>query len=240
LVRRSAQENAHPRASVVVNPTQFGPNEDLAKYPRTLEADLELCRKAGAAAVFTPDPAMMYPPGFCTWVNVDGLTDKLCGRSRPGHFRGVTTVVSKLFHLVQPTRAYFGQKDAQQALVLTRMARDLDMPLEVITCPTVREPDGLALSSRNRYLTIAERSRALALHRALRAAAAAHGAGERDTATLKAAMRAELAKDVDRVDYAEVLRADDLAEVPRAEGRTLCAVAAFVGTTRLIDNMILG
>lgn len=238
LVRRSAAENPATIVSIFVNPTQFGPNEDLAKYPRTLEADLALCEQAGASAVFFPTSDMLYPPGFRTWVSVDGLTDKLCGASRPGHFRGVTTVVTKLFNLVQPTRAYFGQKDAQQALVLTRMARDLDMPVQVITCPIVREADGLAMSSRNRFLDAGQRQRALALSRALRAIEAAFQAGQRDTAALRQLGLAELAA-VDRVDYLEFVGAEDLSAVTRIEGPVLCAVAAFVGTTRLIDNVTL-
>jgi pantoate--beta-alanine ligase len=240
LIRRSAVENTATLVSIFVNPAQFGPNEDLDKYPRTLEADLRLCAAAGAQAVFTPDTAMMYPPGFATWVTVEGLTDKLCGRSRPGHFRGVTTVVTKLFNLAQPARAYFGQKDAQQALVLTRMARELNMPLEVITCPTVREPDGLAMSSRNRYLDADQRRRALALVRSLRAIEAAFAAGTRDVPTLRQTGLDVLTPEVDRVDYLEILDAGDLSEIAAVQGKALCAVAAFVGTTRLIDNVLLG
>ncbi|MBK9974863.1 MAG: pantoate--beta-alanine ligase [Planctomycetes bacterium] len=239
LVRRSATENVDTVVSIFVNPTQFGPTEDLDKYPRTLQADLDLCRAAGASAVFTPDKLMMYPPGFATWVTVDRLTNKLCGKSRPDHFRGVTTVVTKLFNLVQPARAYFGQKDAQQALVLTRMAQELDMPLQVITCPIVREHDGLAMSSRNRYLSDADRQRAVALTQALQAIQAAFHGGQRDVVSLRQTGLAVLAPRVDRVDYLEILSAHDLAEIGRVESRALCAVAAFVGTTRLIDNVIL-
>jgi len=239
LVRRSATENVETVVSIFVNPTQFGPTEDLDKYPRTLQADLDLCRAAGASAVFTPDKLMMYPPGFATWVTVDGLTTKLCGKSRPDHFRGVTTVVTKLFNLVQPARAYFGQKDAQQALVLTRMAQQLDMPVEVITCPIVREHDGLAMSSRNRYLSAADRQRALALTQALQAIQSAFQGGQRDVASLRQTGLAVLAPRVDRVDYLEILSGHDLAEISRVESKALCAVAAFLGTTRLIDNVIL-
>jgi len=240
LVRRSAAENDTTVVSVFVNPTQFGPSEDLDKYPRTLEADLALCKQAGAHAVFTPDKSMMYPPGFATWVTVDGMTDRLCGKSRPGHFKGVTTVVTKLFNLVQPTRAYFGQKDAQQALVLTRMARELDMPLEVITCPTVREADGLAMSSRNRYLSAPDRLRALALSKALRAIEAAFSQGQREVQALRQIGLQVLTPGVDRVDYLEILSAHDLGDISRIEGKALCAIAAYVGTTRLIDNVLLG
>ncbi|MBK8208349.1 MAG: pantoate--beta-alanine ligase [Planctomycetes bacterium] len=239
LIRRSVAENDATVVSVFVNPTQFGPGEDLHKYPRTLEADLDLCEREGAAAVFTPNSVMMYPAGFTTWVNVEGLTDKLCGRSRPNHFRGVCTVVAKLFNIVAPTRAYFGQKDAQQAIVLTRMARDLDLPLEVITCPTVREPDGLAMSSRNRYLDDRDRQRALSLYRALQAAETGLAAGETDVATLKRACWAELDGNVERVDYVEVLDATDLGALDAVNRPALCAIAAFVGSTRLIDNVIL-
>lgn len=239
LISRSVAENDATVVSVFVNPTQFGPGEDLHKYPRTLEADLDLCEREGAAAVFTPNSVMMYPAGFTTWVNVEGLTDKLCGRSRPNHFRGVCTVVAKLFNIVAPTRAYFGQKDAQQAIVLTRMARDLDLPLEVITCPTVREPDGLALSSRNRYLDDRDRQRALSLYRALQAAETGLAAGESDVATLKRACWAELDGNVEKVDYVEILAADDLSSLDAVNKPALCAIAAFVGSTRLIDNVIL-
>ncbi len=238
LVRRSAAENPATIVSIFVNPTQFGPNEDLAKYPRTLDADLALCERAGASAVFFPTSEMMYPPGFRTWVSVEGLTDKLCGASRPGHFRGVTTVVTKLFNLVQPARAYFGQKDAQQALVLTRMARDLDMPLQVITCPIVREADGLAMSSRNRYLDAEQRRRALALHRALRAIEDAFKAGQRDTAALRQ-IGLEKLMVTDRVDYLEFVDAAGLSSVSVIQGPVLCAIAAYIGGTRLIDNVVL-
>lgn len=239
LVRRSAAENDSTLVSVFVNPAQFGPGEDLHRYPRTLAEDLELCRREGVAAVFTPTSAMMYPAGFNSWVNVEGLTDKLCGATRPGHFRGVATVVAKLFNLVQPTRAYFGMKDAQQTIIIKRMVADLNMPLEIVTCPTVREADGLALSSRNRYLNELERERALSLYRALQAAATGAAAGETDIATLKRAALAELEGNVDRVEYAEILAADDLSEMETLDKPALCAIAAFVGKTRLIDNVIL-
>lgn len=239
LVRRSAAENAQTAVSIFINPTQFGPKEDLTRYPRTLDADLKLCGQASAAAVFTPDKDMIYPPGFATWVSVEGLESTLEGRSRPGHFRGVCTVVAKLFNLVQPARAYFGQKDAQQALILTRMARELDMPVELITCPTVREADGLAMSSRNRYLSAEERQRALSLWRALSAVKAGFDGGEREVATLRAAGMADLQKGVDRVDYLEVVDAGDLSAIANVEKRALCVIAAFVGKTRLIDNLTL-
>ena len=239
LVRRSAAENARTLVSIFVNPTQFGPNEDLAKYPRTLEADLKLCEQAGADAVFTPTKEMMYPPGFCSWVTVEGLGDRLCGASRPGHFRGVTTVVSKLFHIVGPKRAYFGQKDAQQALILRRMVRDLDMPLELIVCPIVREPDGLAMSSRNRYLSEDERRRAVGLSKALFEAQRLFKAGTRTAAVLRGQLIITLDEYVDKLDYAELVDADSLQPVTEITGPTLIAVAAWVGGTRLIDNVIV-
>ncbi len=239
LVRRSAAENARTLVSIFVNPTQFGPNEDLAKYPRTLEADLKLCEQSGADAVFTPTKEMMYPPGFCSWVTVEGLGDRLCGASRPGHFKGVTTVVAKLFHIVGPTRAYFGQKDAQQALILRRMVRDLDMPLELIVCPIVREPDGLAMSSRNRYLSEDERRRAVGLSKALFEAQRMFDAGTRTAAVLRGQLITTLEEYVDKLDYAELVDADSLQPVTEITGPTLVAVAAWVGGTRLIDNVIL-
>lgn len=239
LVRRSAAENARTLVSIFVNPTQFGPNEDLAKYPRTLEADLKLCEQAGADAVFTPTKEMMYPPGFCSWVTVEGLGDRLCGASRPGHFKGVTTVVSKLFHIVEPTRAYFGQKDAQQALILRRMVRDLDMPLELIVCPIIREPDGLAMSSRNRYLSEDERRRAVGLSKALFEAQRLFKAGTRTAAVLRGQLIITLDEYVDKLDYAELVDADSLQPVTEIIGPTLIAVAAWVGGTRLIDNVIV-
>lgn len=239
LVRRSAAENARTLVSIFVNPAQFGPNEDLAKYPRTLEADLKLCEQAGADAVFTPNNQLMYPPGFCSWVTVEGLGDRLCGASRPGHFKGVTTVVSKLFHIVQPTRAYFGQKDAQQALILRRMVHDLDMPLELIVCPIVREPDGLAMSSRNRYLSEDERRRAVGLSKALFEVQRMFEAGTRTTAVLRGQLIITLEEYVDKLDYAELVSAESLQPVIEISGPTLVAVAAWVGGTRLIDNVIL-
>jgi pantoate--beta-alanine ligase len=240
LIRRSVADNPRTLVSIFVNPAQFGPGEDLDKYPRTLEADLKLCADCGADAVFTPDRGMMYPPGFATWVTVEGLTDKLCGASRPDHFRGVTTVVSKLFHIAAPTRAYFGQKDAQQAIVLKRMVRDLDLPIELITCPIVREPDGLAMSSRNRYLSEDERRRAVGLSTALGSVQALFDKGQREVSVLLPALITTLEDFVDKLDYAEILDAEDLSPVTTIERPALAAVAAFVGSTRLIDNVVLG
>ncbi|MCB9892852.1 MAG: pantoate--beta-alanine ligase [Planctomycetes bacterium] len=240
LIRRSASENAATLVSVFVNPTQFGPNEDLAKYPRTLDADLALCEAAGATGVFTPDKEMIYPPGFRSWVIVDELGDRLCGASRPGHFKGVTTVVAKLFNITNPTRAYFGQKDAQQALILRRMVIDLNIPLELVVCPIVREPDGLAMSSRNRYLNPEERKRAACLRKALAEVEKLHKAGTRKTSILRPALVTILDDHVDKLDYAEIVDADTLEPLDEVDRPTLVAVAAFVGSTRLIDNVILG
>ncbi|MCA8916039.1 MAG: pantoate--beta-alanine ligase [Planctomycetes bacterium] len=240
LIRRSAADNPATLVSVFVNPTQFGPNEDLAKYPRTLDADLKLCEAAGATAVFTPDKSMMYPPGFRSWVIVDELGDRLCGSSRPGHFKGVTTVVAKLFNIAQATRAYFGQKDAQQALILRRMVSDLNLPLELVVCPTVREADGLALSSRNRYLNEDERKRAVGLHKALAEVERLFKAGTTKTAILHPALVTILDDYVDKLDYAEIVDADSLQPLDEVDRPTLVAIAAFVGSTRLIDNTIIG
>ena len=195
LVRRARKECASVAASIFVNPTQFGANEDLSKYPRNLESDLTLLEEAGADLVWTPTPEIMYPPSFQTWVTVEGLTQPLEGAVRPGHFRGVTTVVAKLFNAVQPQKAYFGQKDAQQAAVLRRMTRDLDFPIEIIICPTVREKDGLAMSSRNSYLSPEERQAATVLFRALSAAQAAYNNGERKAEVLRRIVRESVASE---------------------------------------------
>jgi pantoate--beta-alanine ligase len=243
LMEQSVTANPHTLVSIFVNPKQFAPGEDLERYPRTLDADLAMCEQLGVDAVFVPAVELMYPAGFSTIVEVQGLGDRLCGASRPGHFTGVSTVVAKLFNLVQPARAYFGQKDAQQAIILSRMARDLNLPVEVITCPTVREPDGLALSSRNRYLSTEERSRAVSLNAALRVTAEAYAKGLRAADELRGLCWDTLENGLspkDRVDYVEILDAEDLSEVDTLERPALCAVAVWVGETRLIDNEILG
>lgn len=241
LMRRSVKENRHTVVSIFVNPAQFGPKEDLEKYPRTLKQDLKLCREAGVDVVFTPTSDLMYPPGFDTWVEVEKLSRPLCGEFRPGHFKGVATVVCKLFNLVQPTRAYFGRKDAQQALILTRMVEDLNMPLEVITCDTVREHDGLAMSSRNRYLSPQERERALCISRALFEVKRLFDKGERDVDHLTSVLEAGVGAEMDEVQYAEIRRLADLSEFhERMDAPALAAVAGMVGTTRLIDNVVLG
>lgn len=240
LVRRAREECGAVAVSIFVNPTQFAPNEDFSRYPRDMERDLALLRDAGCDVVFTPGVAEMYPPGSVTSVEVSAVTDTLEGAVRPGHFRGVATVVAKLFNIVQPTRAYFGQKDAQQCVVIRRMARDLDMPLEVVVCPTVREPDGLAMSSRNVYLQPDERRAATVLSRALDAAAAAHRAGERDAGRLRAAMDALLAAEpLAEPEYVSVADPETLAELETVHGGALLSLAVRFGRTRLIDNALL-
>ncbi|AKX92970.1 pantothenate synthetase [Moorella thermoacetica] len=240
LARAARQQNDVVIMSIFVNPTQFGPNEDFARYPRDLERDRELAAGAGVDAVFAPAVEEMYPAGYATYVQVEGLTEVLCGASRPGHFRGVTTVVSKLFNIVQPDRAYFGQKDYQQALVIKRMVRDLNFPIEIITIPTVREADGLALSSRNKYLTPEQRRSALSLHRALHLGSDLIKAGEREAAVVRRAMEKEItAWPETRIDYVAISDADTLKPLEKIAGRVLLALAVWVGNTRLIDNVVL-
>jgi pantoate--beta-alanine ligase len=243
LVRRARRENDLTAVSIYVNPTQFAPTEDLSRYPRDLERDLALLRAEGVAFVFTPDDTIMYPPGFQTRVRVSDLTQPLEGARRPTHFEGVTTVVAKLFNVVQPTRAYFGQKDAQQAAVIRQMARDLAFNLEVVVCPTVREADGLAMSSRNKYLNAEQRPAATALYRALQAAERLWLAGGRDANDLRDAMRAVLdAEPLAEVDYVSAADPLTLAEWPAAVppgGGVLLSLAVRFGGTRLIDNFLL-
>ncbi|WGR90692.1 pantoate--beta-alanine ligase (plasmid) [Bradyrhizobium sp. ISRA443] len=225
--------------SIFVNPTQFGPNEDLSTYPRDFPRDEKLCRDAGVAFVFAPGAQEIYPAQFETFVDPGELAKPLCGAFRPGHFRGVATVVCKLFNMVQPDVAFFGQKDFQQCAVVRRMAVDLNLPIEIVTVPTVREPDGLAMSSRNRYLSEEERRRALAISRGLFAAAEEFCSGERDVERLIAIAKRHLAA-IDRLQYLELVDADTLKPVRSPLGRSaaLCT-AAYVGSTRLIDNVIL-
>jgi pantoate--beta-alanine ligase len=240
LVRRARAECDHVGVSIFVNPTQFGPNEDLAKYPRTLEQDLSLLEPLGVGVVWAPSPEEVYRPGYQTWVTVENVTTVLEGARRPGHFRGVTTVVAKLFNAFLPHRAYFGQKDAQQAAVLRRMAQDLNFPVEMIICPIVREADGLALSSRNRYLKPDERRAAVVLYRALCAVKEAVEHGERDAQRLRGLMSALLAAEpLAREDYVSAADPDSLAELERLEADALFSMAVRVGTTRLIDNFLL-
>jgi len=227
-------------ATIFVNPTQFGPNEDLARYPRDLEGDLAKCGSAGVDMVLAPeDPRAVYPPGFQTWVDVEEVSKGLCGDRRPGHFRGVATVVAKLFGLSRPHVALFGDKDWQQLQVIRRMALDLDMGVEVVGMPVIREADGLALSSRNAYLTPEERGRAASISRALTDACRRAGAGERDAASLAAGVRAVLESAGMRVDYVELVHPESLRPVDRAVPGTRALAAAFLGRTRLIDNVAL-
>jgi len=227
-------------ASIFVNPTQFGPTEDLAKYPRNFERDRELLEKEGVVLLFAPSAEEMYPEGAVTWVNVEGLSEKLDGRSRPGHFRGVATVVAKLFHIVEPDAAFFGQKDAAQLAVIRRMVRDLNFAVEIVGCPIVREADGLAMSSRNAYLNSTERKQALVLSRSLRRVKEFADAGEHDAEKLVSAGREEIKKESSvSLDYFEIVDAATLDPVKEACQGSLIAVAAFVGATRLIDNMLL-
>ncbi len=241
LVRRAGAENDHVAASIYVNPLQFGPREDLASYPRDLPRDLAMLKESGVDLVFTPTDAEMYPKGFDTIVEVGGVTEPLEGALRPGHFKGVATVVTKLFNLVQPDQAYFGQKDAQQCAVIRKMAGDLNMPLEVVICSTVREPDGLAMSSRNTYLSEAERQAAPVIYRALSAAKRRYEAGERDAEALRRLVRDLIATEplFTSADYVSVADAETLQELDRVEGPALLSLAARLGRTRLIDNIVL-
>jgi pantoate--beta-alanine ligase len=241
LVRRARQECGSVAASIFVNPTQFGPQEDLAAYPRDLERDLGLLKIEGVDLVWTPTTATMYPEGFQTWVSVDELSQHLEGKQRPGHFRGVTTIVAKLFNAVQPDRAYFGQKDAQQATVIRRMVADLDFPIEVVVCPIVREADGLAKSSRNTYLNEAQRKAATVLFRSLTAAEEAFESGQREAQTLRDTMSAVLAGEpLAEVQYVSVADPETLEELSGKIRRALLSMAVFVGETRLIDNKVVG
>jgi pantoate--beta-alanine ligase len=240
LVRRAREECDHVAVSIFVNPTQFGPAEDLSKYPRDLDRDLSLLEPLGVDLVWMPAAEIMYPPGYQTWVEVEAITRPLEGAMRPGHFRGVTTVVAKLFTGVQPQRAYFGQKDAQQAAVIRQMTRDLNFPIEIVVCPIVREPDGLAMSSRNVYLNPGQRRAATALYRALNAAKAAYETGERDAEKLRGKMKVVLANEpLAEVQYVSCADYDTLEELDTVTGKALLSMAVFFGKTRLIDNMIL-
>lgn len=241
LARRAKTECASVAASIFVNPTQFGPSEDLTSYPRDLPRDLALLAAAGVDLVWTPTPEIVYPAGFQTWVTVEDATQPLEGAQRPGHFRGVATVVAKLFNAFQADRAYFGQKDAQQVAVIRQMARDLNFPVQIVVCPTVREHDGLAMSSRNAYLTAEQRAAAPVLFRALSAAATAYAAGERDAEALRQLM-AEIieAEPQARRQYVSCADPVTLQELEGPVQRALLSMAVYVGKTRLIDNLLLG
>jgi len=228
-------------ASIFVNPTQFGPNEDLARYPRDLPRDLALLEAAGVDLVWTPTVEVMYPSGFQTWVEVEELKRSLEGELRPGHFRGVTTVVAKLFNAVSPDKAYFGQKDAQQAAVVRRMVRDLDFPIEVVVCPIMREADGLAMSSRNVYLNPAERQAATVLFHALSAAKAAYESGERNAEKLRTLVREIVtAESLAKLQYISCADYDTLEELETVRAKALLSMAVLIGKTRLIDNFVVG
>lgn len=240
LVEAAKGECGFVVVSIFVNPTQFGPGEDFDAYPRPIEDDLWICEQAGVDAVFAPTAGEMYPEEQVTWVTVDKLTDRLCGAGRPGHFRGVTTVCTKLFNIVGPDLAFFGQKDGQQAAVIRRMVRDLNMELEICVCPTVREADGLAVSSRNRYLSDKERADAVLLYEALKRCEELATEGVRDAVELTAAMREVLGRsDLVKPEYVCIVDAETLEEVERVEGPVMVAIAARVGSARLIDNVEL-
>jgi pantoate--beta-alanine ligase len=241
LVRAAESQCDAVVVSIFVNPLQFGPNEDLARYPRTFERDCELLNKEDVDFVFAPSVEEMYPEKAITYVTVEGLSERLCGRTRPGHFRGVTTVVAKLFHIVEPDLAFFGQKDAAQAAIIRRMAQDLNFPVEIMVCPTVREADGLAMSSRNAYLNPQERKSALILYRTLQEMRSGFEQGEHNAARLIEAGKKVLAQESGvRLDYLEIVDPDTLNPLASVDRSALVAIAAFLGTTRLIDNILLG
>ncbi len=241
LTRRAKAECKAVVVSIFVNPTQFAPTDDLSKYPRDLERDLHLLESVGVDLVWTPTPEVMYPPGFQTWIEVEKMTRPLEGSMRPGHFRGVTTVVSKLFNAVQPTKAYFGQKDAQQAVVIRQMTHDLNFPIEIVVCPIVREADGLAMSSRNVYLDPEQRKAATILFRALSAAEDEFETGERDAEKLRRKMKEVIDREpLAQMQYVSCADYDTLEELETVKGKTLLSMAVFLGKTRLIDNFVLG
>ncbi|MBE0481547.1 MAG: pantoate--beta-alanine ligase [Dehalococcoidia bacterium] len=240
LVRRARAENKNTAVSIFINPTQFGPREDLAAYPRDPDRDLSRLREEKVDLVLMPDAAEMYPPGYGTWVNVEGVTERLEGAARPGHFRGVATVVAKLFNIVEPTRAYFGEKDAQQLIVIKKMAADLDMGVQVITVPTVREFDGLAMSSRNVYLDLEERESALVLHKALTLARNLHSKGERNADVIRKEMTALIQEEPRaKIDYVSIADASTLDELSSIDRPAVVSLAVKIGKTRLIDNITL-
>ncbi len=240
LIDRAVAENDRVVVSDFVNPIQFGAGEDLATYPRDIEADKRLCGQAGAHLIFHPQPAEMYAPDFSTYVEMQEVSEGLCGKTRPTHFRGVCTVVCKLFHIVMPDRAYFGQKDAQQLAVIRRMVRDLDMDIQIVGCPIIRDPDGLAKSSRNTYLNEEERKAALVLSKAVFHGQDMMEKGERDAGTILSSMKKLIeAEPLAKIDYVEMVDADTIAPLAKAQGRVLTAMAVYIGSTRLIDNFIM-
>lgn len=240
LIERARKENDRVVVSIFLNPTQFGPNEDLDSYPRDLEHDMALCKGAGADLIFHPTPAEMYPKGFCSFVDMDVLTKELCGLSRPVHFRGVCTVVSKLFHIVTPDRAYFGEKDAQQLAVIRRMVQDLNMDIDIVGCPIVREPDGLAKSSRNTYLSPEERKAALVLSRSIFAGKQLAEQGETDATVIRNKMSEIIeAEPLAKIDYVKIVDLNTMQQIPTLDRPFLAAIAVYIGKTRLIDNFMM-
>ena len=241
LVDRARSDCSSVAVSIFVNPTQFGEGEDFAEYPRDLDADLEMLRSRGVDLVFVPEVSEVYPPGFDTWVDIGPIADRLEGAARPGHFRGVATVVAKLFGIVQPERAYFGQKDGQQTVVVRKLAHDLDMGVEVVVMPTVREPDGLAMSSRNVRLSPEQRRAASAVYRALSAAQAAWETGERDARAIRSAVSSVLASEplLGTLDYVSLASVDNLEELDQGASGAMLSTAVHLGPIRLIDNLIL-
>lgn len=240
LIDKAVEQNDRVVVSVFVNPIQFGPGEDLATYPRDLERDAALCENAGASLIFHPEPENMYFDDFCTYIDMSGLTEGLCGKTRPTHFRGVCTVVGKLFNIVEPDRAYFGQKDAQQLAVIRRMVRDLNFNLEIVGCPIIREADGLAKSSRNTYLSPEERQAAVILHKGLEKGEELVRGGEKSAAVVKKAIRDIIESEpLARIDYVDIVDFDNIQEIDTLGDSVLAAVAVYIGKTRLIDNFIV-
>jgi pantoate--beta-alanine ligase len=241
LIEAAAKRCDFVVVSIFVNPTQFGPSEDFDKYPRDLEGDMSICARAGVDLVFAPSASEMYAQVNVTWVDVEKLTENLCGRSRPGHFRGVTTVCAKLFNIVSPDVAFFGQKDAQQALVIKRMVADLNMPLEIVVCPTVRDPDGLAISSRNQYLSVEERKDAVLLSESLAECEKLVASGQRESKVLIESMRKIISKSSKaQIEYISIVDTETLADIDVIAGQALVALAVKFGSTRLIDNVLVG
>lgn len=240
LIKKAVEENDKVVVSVFVNPIQFAPNEDLETYPRDLESDKKLCDSTGADLIFHPTPDEMYPGGFSTHIQMDNLTKELCGKTRPNHFGGVCTVVGKLFNIVKPDKAYFGQKDAQQLAIIKRMVRDLNFDLEVVGCPIIREPDGLAKSSRNTYLSADERKAALILSKSIELGKELVASGEKNAQTIIKAMTDKInTEPLARIDYVNVVDALNIEPIDVIKGETLVAIAVYIGKTRLIDNFII-
>ncbi len=239
LIKKAVSENDKVVVSIFVNPTQFGPNEDFEAYPRDLNKDAALCEEAGADLIFHPEPEEMYPDGFCSNVNMTGLTDALCGKSRPIHFQGVCTVVSKLFNITSPDNAYFGEKDAQQLAVIKRMVKDLNFDIKITGCPIIREEDGLAKSSRNTYLNPEERQAALVLSKAVKCGKRLVNDGEKNSAAILREMKSIIENEpLARIDYVEIVDMNTMRNIDTIKGDVLCAMAVYIGKTRLIDNFI--